>query len=242
MGTDCKHTVALLLVARDVAHGIMPQRPGSEGADGANADDARAREVRSDGDGSATDGSAGGGSAAPGAEGAESVGRGPAAGASPTDQSARAEVHWAELLGHVRPRTPTGPAEAQARPEPQGDLMPAGLFVDTIYRDPRGARAPASRAGGPRGGLPVPGFGLRPTRWTRAGAWHRTLSWHDALPQWRAGIRLLPEHERILSRIHDATRHASGNTTYFTPVPPISLDASPDIWPLLVEAIGAGVK
>ncbi|HET8987793.1 MAG TPA: DEAD/DEAH box helicase [Humibacillus sp.] len=100
----------------------------------------------------------------------------------------------------------------------------------------------ASQALGRRGGLPEPGYGLRPTRWTRAGAWHRTLSWHDALPQWRAGIRLLPEHERILSRIHDATRHGSGSTTYFTPVPPISLDASPDIWPLLIEALEAGVE
>ena len=86
------------------------------------------------------------------------------------------------------------------------------------------------------------GYGLRPTRWTRAGAWHRTLSWHDALPQWRGGIRMLPEHERILSRIHDSTRHASGSTTYFTQVPPISIDASPEIWPLLVEAIDAGVE
>ena len=63
VGTDCKHTVALLLVARDVAHGIVPQRPGSEGPDGANADDARAGS-RSYGDGSAAGGSAGGGSAA----------------------------------------------------------------------------------------------------------------------------------------------------------------------------------
>ncbi|HET7801580.1 MAG TPA: DEAD/DEAH box helicase [Humibacillus xanthopallidus] len=213
VGTDCKHTVALLLVARDIANGIEPRRPSAPGDDDALA--------------------AGG---APGSPALPLTGQGPRLG----------EVHWTEVLGHVKPRpAPTSP-EARARPEPRGDLMPAGLFVDTIYREPRGGRGPGTaRATGRSSGLaglPVPGYGLRPTRWTRAGAWHRTLSWHDALPQWRAGIRLLPEHERILSRIHDATRHGSGSTTYFTPVPPISLDASPDIWPLLIEALDAGVE
>ncbi|WP_404389250.1 SNF2-related protein [Humibacillus xanthopallidus] len=211
VGTDCKHTVALLLVARDVAHGILPQRPGSEGRDEAPPE---------------------------GEDGARSP-----VGAPASTATAGGEVHWAELLGHVRPRTATASPTTRARPEPRGDLMPAGLFVDTIYREPRGGRGSSgSRLARPRGALPEPGYGLRPTRWTRAGAWHRTLSWHDALPQWRAGIRLLPEHERILSRIHDATRHGSGSLTYFSAVPPISLDASPDIWPLLVEAIEAGVE
>ncbi|TQM57409.1 DEAD/DEAH box helicase [Humibacillus xanthopallidus] len=213
VGTDCKHTVALLLVARDIANGIEPRRPSTSGEDGGQA-----------GEG------ASGSPVLPPAAGRPGLG----------------EVHWSELLGHVTPRVAPTPGETRVRPEPRGDLMPAGLFVDTIYREPRGARGsgsarPTGRSGG-LAGLPVPGYGLRPTRWTRAGAWHRTLSWHDALPQWRAGIRLLPEHERILSRIHDATRHGSGSTTYFTPVPPISLDASPDIWPLLVEALDAGVE
>ncbi len=212
VGTDCKHTVALLLVARDVAHGILPQRPGSDGRDADPPGD--------------------------GGDGARS-----AVGAPASEATAGGEVHWAELLGHVRPRTATAAPTTRPRPEPRGDLMPAGLFVDTIYREPRGGRGSnASRLSGRHGALPEPGYGLRPTRWTRAGAWHRTLSWHDALPQWRAGIRLLPEHERILSRIHDSTRHGSGSTTYFTAVPPISLDASPDVWPLLVEAIEAGVE
>src|SRR3954447_4309133 len=30
VGTDCKHTVALLVVARDVANGIEPQRPSPD--------------------------------------------------------------------------------------------------------------------------------------------------------------------------------------------------------------------
>src|SRR6478735_9153616 len=97
VGTDCKHTVALLLVARDVAHGIVPARPGTEA------------------DGSASDGTSDPATARPG------------------EPSAASEVHWAELLGHVRPRPATAPA-TPARPEPRGDLMPAGLFVDTIYR------------------------------------------------------------------------------------------------------------
>jgi len=217
VGTDCKHTVALLLVARDVAHGIVPHRTGTGTGTGTGTD--------ADADESAPDGTS---DPAPTRSGQPSV---------------PSEVHWAELLGHVRPRRATASPATPARPEPRGDLMPAGLFVDTIYREPRGGRgSSASRSPGRRGALPEPGYGLRPTRWTRAGAWHRTLSWHDALPQWRAGIRLLPEHERILSRIHDSTRHGSGSTTYFTAVPPISLDASPDIWPLLVEAIEAGVE
>jgi superfamily II DNA or RNA helicase len=214
VGTDCKHTVALLLVARDIANGIVPERPRSS--------------VEGDGDGEGErDGPDHGAAAVPG-QGVTG------------ERSGLREVHWAELLGHVKPRPAPSSAEARPRPEPRGDLMPAGLFVDTIYRDSRGARG--SRAAGRPGGLPEPGYGLRPTRRTRAGARHRTLSWHDAQPQWRAGIRLLPEHERILSRIHDATRQGSGSTTYFTPVPPIALDASPDIWPLLIEALDAGVE
>ncbi|NUQ32064.1 MAG: helicase SNF2, partial [Dermatophilaceae bacterium] len=109
--------------------------------------------------------------------------------------------------------------------------MPAGVFVDTVYRDQRGRR-----------GVPELSYGLRPTRWTRAGTWHRTLSWHDALPQWRPGIRFLPEHERIMGRLHDVARHGSGGTTYFSATPPLSLDASPEVWPLLREARAAGIE
>ncbi|MCU1537585.1 MAG: SNF2-related protein, partial [Humibacillus sp.] len=219
VSTDCKHTVALLLVARDIAHGIEPRRPHDDG-DGDR-----------EGDDDAPESAAGGTSGVP---------------------SATPAVHWAELLGHVSERRAASAPETPGRPEARGDLMPAGLFVDAIYRDPRGRGGSGSIGGsgslgvaGPRGrdrGLPEPGYGLRPTRWTRAGAWHRTLSWHDALPQWRAGIRLLPEHERILSRLHDATRHGSGSTTYFTAVPPVSLDASAEVWPLLAEAVRAGVE
>ena len=138
--------------------------------------------------------------------------------------------HWSDVFGHVRPRA-VEPAPVAERPEPRGDLMPAGLFVDTVYRDQRGRR-----------GVPELSYGLRPTRWTRAGTWHRTLSWHDALPQWRPGIRFLPEHERIMGRLHDVARHGSGGTTYFSATPPLSLDASPDVWPLLREARAAGIE
>ena len=138
--------------------------------------------------------------------------------------------HWSDVFGHLRPRA-VEPAPVAERPEPRGDLMPAGLFVDTVYRDHRGRR-----------GVPELSYGLRPTRWTRAGTWHRTLSWHDALPQWRPGIRFLPEHERIMGRLHDVARHGSGGTTYFSATPPLSLDASPDVWPLLREARAAGIE
>ena len=80
VGTDCKHTVALLLVARDVAHGIVPARPGTEA------------------DESASDGTSDPATARPG------------------ESSAPSEVHWAELLGHVRPRPATGACD----PRPPG--------------------------------------------------------------------------------------------------------------------------
>jgi len=139
--------------------------------------------------------------------------------------------HWADVLGHVRARAAEPDPTTARRPEPRGDLMPAGLFVDTVYRDHRGRR-----------GVPELSYGLRPTRWTRAGTWHRTLSWHDALPQWRPGIRFLPEHERIMGRLHDVARHGSGGTTYFSATPPLSVDASPEVWPLLREARAAGIE
>src|SRR3954451_5472993 len=188
VAADCKHVVALMLVARDIAHGRVLEPTSSAGGEG-------------------------------GADPAPPV---PAPTAHPP--------HWSDVLGHLRPR-PDRPVPAPERPEPRGDLMPAGLFVDTVYRDQRGRR-----------GVPELSYGLRPTRWTRAGTWHRTLSWHDALPQWRAGIRFLPEHERIMGRLHDVARHGSGGTTYFSATPPLSLDASPDVWPLLREARAAGIE
>ena len=186
--SDCKHVVALMLTARDVAQGkVVEPRPPAEG------------------------------------EGAVE----PAA-AEPAPLVV--PPHWSDVFGHVRPRA-VEPSPVAERPEPRGDLMPAGLFVDTVYRDQRGRR-----------GVPELSYGLRPTRWTRAGTWHRTLSWHDALPQWRAGIRFLPEHERIMGRLHDVARHGSGGTTYFSATPPLSLDASPEVWPLLREARAAGIE
>ncbi len=177
VAVDCKHVVALLLVARDVAHGISP--------DGGSAD-------------------------------------------PPT---VPAPDHWADVLGHVRPRvepvTPAGPV----RPEPRGDLVPAGLYVDTVYRSPGGW-----------GGVPELGYGLRPTRLTRAGTWHRKLSWHEALPQWRGGTRYLPEHERIMLGLRDAARQGSAGATSFTSNPPLALEASPDVWALLRQAHEAGIE
>jgi superfamily II DNA or RNA helicase len=193
VAADCKHVVALMLTARDVAQGkVVEPRPAS-----------------GDGDGG---------------------GDGVAAAAEADVAPLVVPPHWADVFGHVRPREPER-TNVVERPEPRGDLMPAGLFVDTVYRDQRGRR-----------GVPELSYGLRPTRWTRAGMWHRTLSWHDALPQWRPGIRFLPEHERIMGRLHDVARRGSGGTTYFSATPPLSLDASPDVWPLLREALTAGIE
>jgi superfamily II DNA or RNA helicase len=187
VGADCKHVVALMLTARDVAQGRVVEPQAGVDRDGSDA---------------------------------------------PVLESAPLVVppHWSDVFGHLRPRA-VEPAPVAERPEPRGDLMPAGLFVDTVYRDQRGRR-----------GVPELSYGLRPTRWTRAGMWHRTLSWHDALPQWRPGIRFLPEHERIMGRLHDVARRGSGGTTYFSATPPLSLDASPDVWPLLREARAAGIE
>ncbi len=107
--------------------------------------------------------------------------------------------------------------------------MPAGLFVDAIYRSGGWQKQPEI------------GYGLRATRRTRTGSWHQSLTWHDALPQWRSGVRYLPEHERILTRLRDEARRGSGSTTYFTAAAPLNLDASPEVWPLLREARDAGI-
>ena len=177
VAVDCKHVVALLLVARDVAHGVVP----------------------------------GGGS-------------GPPAPAPVPD-------HWADVLGHVRRRAePVAPPDP-VRPEARGDLVPAGLYVDTVYRSLGGW-----------GGVPELGYGLRPTRLTRAGTWHRKLSWHEALPQWRSGTRYLPEHEAIMTALRDAARQGSGGATSFTTSPPLALEASPDVWALLHRAREAGIE
>ncbi|MEO6999861.1 MAG: SNF2-related protein, partial [Terracoccus sp.] len=184
VGMDCKHAVALLLTARDVAHGIPvgDARPGESGAPGL------------------------------------------------APVAVAPLLHWSEVLGHVRPREGPQPV-APVQPEPRGDLMPAGLFVDTIYRSSAAWRSDADL-----------GYGLRPTRRTRVGSWHKNLSWHEALPQWRTGIRFLPEHERVMTRLRDAARHGSGGTTYFSTSPPLALDASAQVWPLLREAREVGIE
>ena len=97
VGADCKHVVALLLLARDVALGKGPS-------------DVAAAEL-------------------------------PAPAAAPAGPVTA--VHWADVLGHVKPR----PREegAPPTPEPRGDLMPAGLFVDTIYRNVGWQQGPGDR-------------------------------------------------------------------------------------------------
>jgi superfamily II DNA or RNA helicase len=191
VGSDCKHVVALLLLARDVANGKeLPDRFGDAGSSSADAE--------------AT-----------------------LSGGNLTAPPARPEAHWADVLGHVRPRGRD--RELPVAAEPRGDLMPAGLFVDAIYRSGGWQRQPEI------------GYGLRATRRTRTGTWHQSLTWHDALPQWRSGIRYLPEHERIMTRLRDEARKGSGNTTYFTAAAPLNLDASPEVWPLLREARDAGI-
>ena len=45
-----------------------------------------------------------------------------------------------------------------------------------------------------------------------------------------------------MGRLHDVARHGSGGTTYFSSTPPLSLDASPEVWPLLREARDAGIE
>ncbi len=178
VAVDCKHVVALLLVARDVAHGITP--------DG---------------------------------------------GSQTSDAPAPAPDHWADVLGHVRPRAAPTEPEAPVRPEAHGDLVPAGLYVDTVYRSPSGW-----------GGVPELGYGLRPTRRTRAGTWHRKLSWQEALPRWRAGLRYLPEHEEIMAALRDAARPGSGGVTSSLGSPTLALEASPDVWAHLRRAQEAGIE
>jgi superfamily II DNA or RNA helicase len=176
VGFDCKHAVALLITACDVARGIV-----------------------------------------------EDVGPvGPSAGLS--------VAHWSEVFGHLRPAAP-GPRVPIQRPEPQGDLMPAGLFVDLAYRGSGQWRE-----------LPELAYGLRATRWTRAHRWHQSLTWHDALPRWSSGMRYLPEHERIMVRLHEALRSGSGNAGHFTVAAPLLLGASAEVWPLLADARDAGIE
>jgi len=181
VASDCKHVVALLLLARDVANGKEPL-PDAEVLEATTV--APAHHVE--------------------------------------------QVHWAEVLGHVRPRSKE--VAAQSRPEPRGELMPAGIFVDTNYRNSGWQREPEI------------GYGLRATRWTRTGTWHQSLTWHDALPQWRGGMRYLPEHEGIMARLRDEVRKGSGGTTYFTAAAPLALDAGPEVWPVLLEARDAGIQ
>ncbi len=179
VGYDCKHAVALLITARDVARGIVAD-PGPMGpADGLSG------------------------------------------------------AHWSEVFGHLRPVEPArrGPVE---RPEPQGDLMPAGLFVDLAYRGYTGAAQWRQ--------LPELAYGLRPTRWTRTGRWHQTLTWHDALARWGAGPRYLPEHERIMARLQEVLRAGSGSAGYVTAAAPLLLGASDQVWPLLAEARDSGIE
>jgi superfamily II DNA or RNA helicase len=176
VGSDCKHAVALLLTARDVARGIVVDAGPAAPADGLSA------------------------------------------------------AHWSEVFGHVRTRAER-PRASAARPEPRGDLMPAGLLLDIVY------------GGGPWGdGLPDLTFGLRPTRWTRTGRWHRSLSWHDALGEWGSGPRYLPEHRAVMERLHAATRQGVGRTSYVTAAQPVRLDTSPEVWRLLAEARDAGIE
>ena len=117
--SDCKHVVALMLTARDVAQGrVVAPLPGPEG-DGAD--------------------------------------QGPTLPTAADPAPLVVPPHWSDVLGHLRPRA-VDPPPVAGRPEPRGDLMPAGLFVDTVYRDQRGRR-----------GVPELSYGLRPTRWTGAG-------------------------------------------------------------------------
>ena len=109
--------------------------------------------------------------------------------------------------------------------------MPAGLYVDTVYRSPSGW-----------GGVPELGYGLRPTRLTRAGTWHRKLSWQEALPRWRAGLRYLPEHEEIMAALRDAARPGSGGVTSSLGSPTLALEASPEVWAHLRRAQEAGIE
>ncbi|MGN6751239.1 MAG: SWIM zinc finger family protein, partial [Intrasporangium sp.] len=176
VGFDCKHAVALLITARDVARGIVADPGPAAPADGLSG------------------------------------------------------AHWSEVFGHLRQVEPRR-REPAARPEPQGDLMPAGLFVDLAYR-----------AHSPWGELPELAYGLRPTRWTRTKRWHQSLSWHDALPRWAHGARYLPEHERIMARLHEVLRSGSGSAGYVTTAAPLLLGASAEVWPLLAEARDAGIE
>ncbi|MDN5795718.1 MAG: DEAD/DEAH box helicase [Intrasporangium sp.] len=177
VGFDCKHAVALLITARDVARGIVAEAGPTREGDGLSG------------------------------------------------------AHWSEVFGHLR-QSEVLASRPVGRPEPQGDLMPAGLFVDLAYR----AASVQWRE------LPEPAYGLRPTRWTRMGQWHQSLTWHDALPRWASAMRYLPEHERIMARLHEVLRSGSGGAGFVTTAAPLLLGASAEVWPLLAEARDAGIE
>ncbi|MEO7130653.1 MAG: DEAD/DEAH box helicase [Dermatophilaceae bacterium] len=194
VGADCKHVVALLLVGRDVARGVVTGPPVPAGAVGNGGAAVAERPVS--------------GVPAPG-------------------------VLWSDVLrlpdpGQVVTREP-------ARSHPTDEGTAAGLIFDTIY---------VSRGGA--GGAPQRGVGLRPSRRTRAGTWHRSLSWHEALPA-SGSLRGRPayqsEHESVMTRIHQAGRTGgTGSAQFFTTVVPIRLDASAELVPLLAQARALGVE
>ena len=141
------------------------------------------------------------------------------------------EVHWATVLGGLRRADEEGD-RASAASAPGGGLVPAGLFVDHTWRSPSWGEAPE------------PSWLLRPTRQTRAGAWHRKLSWGEALPRWGRGVRYLPEHEQVMTRINDLARAAiPAHVAPFAPAPTtVRLDADGAVWALLAEAREVGVE
>ncbi len=140
------------------------------------------------------------------------------------------EVHWAEVLGGLREQ-PDDAERQPARPLPRGNEVPAGLFLDHTW------------SSGTWGVTPRPSWILRPTRWTRTGTWHRKLTWAEALPRWGSGVRYLPEHQRIMTRINELGRGPTTSLSAFAPSPSaVRLDSSPAVWELLAEARTAGIE
>lgn len=141
------------------------------------------------------------------------------------------EVHWATVLGRLRldKEPDTGPP---SRATARGDLVPAGLFIDHTWRRTSW------------GDVPEPSWVLRPTRWTRAGAWHRKLTWAEALPRWGRGVGYLPEHEQVMARLNDLGRRSSPihAAAFAAPSSGVRLETDPEVWGLLAEASEAGIE
>ena len=163
------------------------------------------------------------------AGGPDGVGaREPAGTGEQTAEQERA-VHWSTVLGRLS--EDSSPRPSSPRPSaPPGERVAAGLVLDQTWDTARW------------GDTPQPSWVLRPTRRTRAGTWHRTLTWAEAVPTWGRGIRFVEEHEDVMDRLGALGRRGSGlPRAYGSTTTTVRLESSPDVWGLLVEAREVGI-